>query len=405
VPDREKILTLVLAGGKGERLYPLTRDRAKPSVPFGGTYRIIDFTLSNAINSELRKIYVLIQYKSYSLQRHIREGWNIFSRELGEFVDVLPAQMRIGTDWYLGTADSVFQNIYFLNQEKPDMVLILSGDHVYKMDYRRIIEFHKKNNADLTVSVFESPVKEAKRFGVVEINQNNEIQGFEEKPETPKPSPNNPDVCLISMGIYLFNTETLIRRIVEDAKKPESTHDFGKDVIPSTIGKDRVFAFPFIDENKKETKYWRDIGTIEAYYEANMDLVNIEPVLNLYDSQWPIRTFQEQLPPVKTVFSFGERTGMILDSIVSGGCIISGGKVIRSVLSPWVRINSYADVSESILLNNVNIGRYCKIRKTIIDKNVVVPQETIIGYDLVEDRKRFFVTETGMVVIPKDYQW
>jgi len=405
VPDREKILTLVLAGGKGERLYPLTRDRAKPSVPFGGTYRIIDFTLSNAINSGLRKIYVLIQYKSYSLQRHIREGWNIFSRELGEFVDVVPAQMRIGTDWYLGTADSVFQNIYFLNQEKPDMVLILSGDHVYKMDYRRIIEFHKKNNADLTVSVFEVPIKEAKRFGVVEINQNNEIQKFEEKPETPKPSPNNPDVSLISMGIYLFNTETLIRRIVEDAKKPESTHDFGKDVIPSTIGKDRVFAFPFIDENKKETKYWRDIGTIEAYYEANMDLVNIEPVLNLYDSQWPIRTFQEQLPPVKTVFSFGERTGMILDSIVGGGCIISGGKVIRSVLSPWVRINSYADVSESILLNNVNIGRYCKIRKTIIDKNVSVPQGTIIGYDPVEDKKRFFVSETGIAVIPKDYQW
>ncbi|HOC02037.1 MAG TPA: glucose-1-phosphate adenylyltransferase [Candidatus Ratteibacteria bacterium] len=405
MPDREKILTLVLAGGKGERLYPLTRDRAKPSVPFGGTYRIIDFTLSNAINSGLRKIYVLIQYKSYSLQRHIREGWNIFSRELGEFVDVVPAQMRIGTDWYLGTADSVFQNIYFLNQEKPDMVLILSGDHVYKMDYRRIIEFHKKNNADLTVSVFEVPIKEAKRFGVVEINQNNEIQKFEEKPETPKPSPNNPDVSLISMGIYLFNTETLIRRIVEDAKKPESTHDFGKDVIPSTIGKDRVFAFPFIDENKKETKYWRDIGTIEAYYEANMDLVNVEPVLNLYDSQWPIRTFQEQLPPVKTVFSFGERTGMILDSIVGGGCIISGGKVIRSVLSPWVRINSYADVSESILLNNVNIGRYCKIRKTIIDKNVSVPQGTIIGYDPVEDKKRFFVSETGIAVIPKDYQW
>jgi glucose-1-phosphate adenylyltransferase len=285
------------------------------------------------------------------------------------------------------------------------MVLILSGDHVYKMDYRRIIEFHKKNNADLTVSVFEVPIKEAKRFGVVEINQNNEIQKFEEKPETPKPSPNNPDVSLISMGIYLFNTETLIRRIVEDAKKPESTHDFGKDVIPSTIGKDRVFAFPFIDENKKETKYWRDIGTIEAYYEANMDLVNVEPVLNLYDSQWPIRTFQEQLPPVKTVFSFGERTGMILDSIVGGGCIISGGKVIRSVLSPWVRINSYADVSESILLNNVNIGRYCKIRKTIIDKNVSVPQGTIIGYDPVEDKKRFFVSETGIAVIPKDYQW
>ncbi|HPP66663.1 MAG TPA: glucose-1-phosphate adenylyltransferase [bacterium] len=403
--DEENILTIVLAGGKGERLYPLTRDRSKPSVPFGGIYRIIDFTLSNAINSGLRKIYVLIQYKSYSLQRHIREGWNIFSRELGEFVDVVPAQMRIGTDWYLGTADSVFQNIYFLNQEKPDMGLILSGDHIYKMDYRRMIEFHKKNNADLTISVFEVPVEEAKRFGVIEINQNNEIVGFEEKPANPKPSLNNPNICLISMGIYLFNTETLVRRVVEDAKKPNSTHDFGKDVIPSMIGKDRVFAFPFIDENRKETKYWKDIGTIEAYYEANMDLVNVEPVLNLYDTQWPIRTFYEQMPPVKTVFSQERRTGMILDSIVGGGSIISGGKVIRSVLSSRVRINSYAEISETILLNNVNIGRYCRIRKTIIDKNVVVPPETVIGYDQTEDKKRFVVSDGGIVVIPKGYEW
>ena len=403
--DEENILTIVLAGGKGERLYPLTRDRSKPSVPFGGIYRIIDFTLSNAINSGLRKIYVLIQYKSYSLQRHIREGWNIFSRELGEFVDVVPAQMRIGTDWYLGTADSVFQNIYFLNQEKPDMGLILSGDHIYKMDYRRMIEFHKKNNADLTIRVFEVPVEEAKRFGVIEINQNNEIVGFEEKPANPKPSLNNPNICLISMGIYLFNTETLVRRVVEDAKKPNSTHDFGKDVIPSMIGKDRVFAFPFIDENRKETKYWKDIGTIEAYYEANMDLVNVEPVLNLYDTQWPIRTFYEQMPPVKTVFSQERRTGMILDSIVGGGSIISGGKVIRSVLSSRVRINSYAEISETILLNNVNIGRYCRIRKTIIDKNVVVPPETVIGYDQTEDKKRFVVSDGGIVVIPKGYEW
>jgi len=405
VIKKEKILTLVLAGGKGERLYPLTRDRAKPSVPFGGIYRIIDFTLSNAINSGLRKIYVLIQYKSYSLQRHIREGWNIFSRELGEFVDVIPAQMRIGTDWYLGTADSVFQNIYFLNQEKPDMVLILSGDHIYKMDYRRMIEFHKQKNADLTISVFEESVKEAKRFGVLEINEDQQVIGFEEKPENPKTSPHNPNVCLISMGIYLFNTETLVRRLIEDAKKTESSHDFGKDVIPSMIGRDRVFAFPFIDENRKETKYWKDIGTIEAYYEANMDLVSVEPVLNLYDPDWPIRTFQEQLPPLKTVFSQGDRMGMMLDSIAGGGCIISGGKVIRSVLSSWVRINSYAEVSDSILFDRVNVGRYCKIRRTIIDKNVVVPQGTIIGYDLEEDRKRFVVSETGIVVIPKDYQW
>ncbi|MCM8815320.1 MAG: glucose-1-phosphate adenylyltransferase, partial [Candidatus Omnitrophica bacterium] len=312
--EKDRVLTLVLAGGKGERLYPLTRDRAKPSVPFGGIYRIIDFTLSNAINSGLRKIYVLIQYKSFSLQRHIREGWNIFSRELGEFIDVIPAQMRIGTSWYLGTADSVFQNIYFLNQEKPDMVLILSGDHVYKMDYRRMIEFHKQKNADLTISVFEVPLQEARRFGVLEVDENQQIISFTEKPENPKPAPNNSDVSLISMGIYVFKTETLVRRIIEDAKKPDSTHDFGKDVIPSMIGRDKVFAFPFIDENKKETKYWKDIGTIDAYYEANMDLVNVEPVFNLYDRQWPIRTFQEQLPPAKTVFSYGERTGTVLDS-------------------------------------------------------------------------------------------
>ncbi|MCM8824973.1 MAG: glucose-1-phosphate adenylyltransferase [Candidatus Omnitrophica bacterium] len=403
--EKDRVLTLVLAGGKGERLYPLTRDRAKPSVPFGGIYRIIDFTLSNAINSGLRKIYVLIQYKSFSLQRHIREGWNIFSRELGEFIDVIPAQMRIGTSWYLGTADSVFQNIYFLNQEKPDMVLILSGDHVYKMDYRRMIEFHKQKNADLTISVFEVPLQEARRFGVLEVDENQQIISFTEKPENPKPAPNNSDVSLISMGIYVFKTETLVRRIIEDAKKPDSTHDFGKDVIPSMIGRDKVFAFPFIDENKKETKYWKDIGTIDAYYEANMDLVNVEPVFNLYDRQWPIRTFQEQLPPAKTVFSYGERTGTVLDSIIAGGCIVSGGKVYRSILSPWVRINSYAEVSESILLDNVNVGRYCRIRRTIIDKNVVVPQGMIIGYDPVEDRKRFVVSEAGVVVVPKDYQW
>ncbi|MCM8758466.1 MAG: glucose-1-phosphate adenylyltransferase [Candidatus Omnitrophica bacterium] len=401
----DRILTLVLAGGKGERLYPLTKDRAKPAVPFGGIYRIIDFTLSNAINSGLRKIYVLIQYKSYSLQRHIREGWNIFSRELGEFIDVIPAQMRIGTDWYLGTADSVFQNIYFLNQEKPDMVLILSGDHVYKMDYRRMIQFHKEKKADLTISVFEEAVHEAKRFGVLQINENHEVINFVEKPKDPIPAPYNPSVSLVSMGIYLFNTETLVRRLFEDARKTESTHDFGKDVIPSMIGKDKVFAFPFIDENRKETKYWKDIGTIEAYYEANMDLVSVEPVLNLYDSDWPIRTFQEQLPPAKTVFSYVERTGMILDSIMGGGCIISGGKVYRSVLSPWVRVNSYAEVSESILMDNVNVGRYCKIKRAIIDKNVVIPQGTMIGYDIAEDKKRFVVSDTGIVVIPKDYQW
>ncbi len=285
------------------------------------------------------------------------------------------------------------------------MVQILSGEHVYKMDYSRMIEFHIQKKADLTVSVFEVPINEAKRFGVVKINENHEIVGFQEKPENPQPIPDKPDICYISMGIYLFNTESLVKRVIEDAKKTESTHDFGKDVIPSMIGRDRVFAFPFIDENRKETKYWKDIGTIEAYYEANMDLVSVEPVLNLYDQTWPIRTYQEQIPPAKTVFSYGERKGEVLDSIVSGGCIISGGKVYKSILSPWVRVNSYAEVSESILFERVNVGRYCKIKRAIIDKNVVIPQGATVGYDLEEDRKRFVVSETGIVVIPKDYQW
>jgi len=403
--NKEKIITLVLAGGKGERLYPLTRDRAKPAVPFGGIYRIIDFTLSNAINSGLRRIYILVQYKSFSLQRHIREGWNIFSRELGEFVDLVPAQMRIGEEWYLGTADSVFQNIYLLNQEKPDIVLILSGDHIYKMDYRSLIQFHKEKNADLTISVFEVPVNQASRFGVLKIDKDLRVVDFKEKPEVPEPSPLNPEVSLISMGIYVFNTEILVKRLFEDAKKKDSVHDFGKNIIPSMVGRDKVFAFPFIDENKKETKYWRDIGTIDAYYEANMDLVNVEPILNLYDKDWPIRTYQEQMPPAKTVFSGYDRKGEVLDSIICGGCIVSGAKIFHSVVSPWVHFHSYSEISDSIIFENVEISRYCKIRKAIIDKDVYIPTGIQIGYDEKEDRKRFTVSENGVVVIPKGMKW
>jgi len=402
--DNPGTLTLCLAGGKGERLYPLTKDRAKPAVPFGGIYRIIDYSLSNAVNSGLRRIYVLIQYKSYSLQRHIREGWNIFSRELGEFVDVIPAQMRVGEGWYSGTADSVFQNIYFLNQERPDRVLILSGDHVYKMDYRLLLDFHRQKKADLTIAVFEVPIAEASRFGVLKADNDGAVGAFDEKPSAPAPSPGNPDVALISMGIYVFNTETLVKRLFEDARRKESSHDFGKDIIPSMLGRDRVFAFPFIDANRKETKYWRDIGTLEAYYDANMDLVSIDPVLNIYDRPWPIRTFQEQLPPAKTVFSVGERMAIINDSIISGGCIISGAHVIHSILSPWVHLHSYAEITDSILLDNVEIGRNCRVRKAIIDKDVVLSPGTSVGYNLEEDRKRFTVTETGIVVIPKGYR-
>jgi glucose-1-phosphate adenylyltransferase len=400
-----KITTLILAGGKGERLYPLTKDRAKPSVPFGGIYRIIDFTLSNAINSSLRKIYILIQYKSFSLQRHIREGWNIFSREIDEFIDVVPAQMRFNEEWYKGTADSVFQSIYFLNQEKPDLVLVLSGDHIYKMDYRKMIEFHKEKNADLTISVFEVPCSQANRFGVLKIDKDFRIIDFQEKPSQPEPSPLNPSVSFISMGVYCFNIEILVKRLFEDSKNPQSTHDFGKDIIPLIMKQDKVYGFPFIDENKKETKYWRDIGTLDAYYEANMDLVSVNPILNLYDKSWPIRTYQDQLPPAKTVFSEGDRTGFATDSIISPGCIISGAKMHHSILSPWVKLNSFSQVEDSIIFSDVQIGRYSKIKKTIIDKNVIIPPNTEIGYNHQEDKKRFTISENGVVVIPKNYVW
>ncbi|MFA5645294.1 MAG: glucose-1-phosphate adenylyltransferase [Candidatus Ratteibacteria bacterium] len=401
----DNIVALVLAGGKGERLYPLTKDRAKPAVPFGGIYRIIDFTLSNAINSNLRKIYVLVQYKSYSLQRHIREGWNIFSRELGEFIDVVPAQMRIGGEWYLGTADSVFQNIYFLNQDRPEHVLILSGDHVYKMDYRLMMDAHREKKADVTIAVLEAPLEDAKRFGVLKVDADMTVTDFQEKPLSPDPSPQNPSKALVSMGIYIFQTETLIKRLFLDAKNLDSTHDFGKDLIPAMIGQKKVYAFPFTDANRKEMQYWRDIGTLDAYYEANMDLVNVDPILNLYDRNWPVRTYQEQLPPAKTVFASEDRAGIPFDSILSHGCIISGAKVTRSVLSPWVYLHSYAEVTDSILLNDVRVGRDVKIKRAIIDKGVSLPAGVRIGFDPAEDKKRFTITESGIVVIPKEYIW
>jgi len=402
--NSQDITTFILAGGKGERLYPLTKDRTKPAVPFGGIYRMIDFPLSNAINSGLRNIYIFTQYKSLSLQRHIREGWNIFSREMGEFIDMVPAQKRIGEEWYQGTADSVLQNLNILEEERPQYILILSGDQVYKMDYKRILQQHIDKNADLTISVFEVPKAEASRFGVMRVEGERVVE-FREKPSVPMADPQNPDVSLISMGIYVFSLDVLIKKIVEDAKKPGSTHDFGKDIIPSAIGNSNVYAFRFIDENRKSTKYWKDIGTIDAYWEANMDLVNLEPLLNLYDRIWPIRTFQEQYPPAKTVFSGEERKASVTDSMISGGCIISGGTVNHSVLSSNVRVNSYCEVKDSIIFENVDIGRYSKLNRVIIDKNVKVPQKTEIGYNLENDRKRFFVSANGVVVIPKNYKW
>ncbi|MFA5156228.1 MAG: glucose-1-phosphate adenylyltransferase [Candidatus Omnitrophota bacterium] len=400
----KKVLTFIMAGGKGERLWPLTKDRTKPAVPFGGIYRIIDFTLSNCINSGLRKIYVLTQYKSASLQRHIRLGWNILSSELAEYIELLPAQQRISETWYLGTADAIYQNLYTLEIDKTDEVLILAGDHIYKMNYYTMIDFHREVDADLTVGVVEVPKERSAHLGVVDVDTLGRVTGFQEKPQKPKTIPNKPDMVYASMGIYVFKHAVLEQELLEDAKN-NSHHDFGKDIIPQMLKKGlKVAAYNFIDENKKEAQYWRDIGTIDAYYEANMDLVQVDPVFNLYDKEWPIRTYQEQFPPAKTVFSGEEvtgRVGLTLDSFAAGGCIISGGRVQRSILSPNVRINSYSQVYDSILMEGVNVGRHAKIKRAIIDKDVVIPQGMVIGYDPEADRKRFFVSDSGVVVVAK----
>jgi glucose-1-phosphate adenylyltransferase len=396
----KKVLAMVLAGGRGERLYPLTRDRAKPAVPFGAIYRIIDFTLSNCLNSEIRRIYALTQYKSISLHRHIQLGWNILSAPLGEFIEVIPAQQRIDEHWYQGTADAIFQNFYTLQQEKPDLILVLSGDHVYKMDYRKMIDFHLGKNADLSVATIGMDRQLSREFGVIEVDKDWRIIGFQEKPEEPKTIPGDPEEILASMGVYVFNTEILVRRLIEDARS-DSTHDFGKDIIPSMIGRDRIFAFDFKQGDQGGTGYWRDVGTIDAYFEANMDLISVSPQLNLYDPQWPIFTYQSPYPPAKTVLEQEGRMGTAINSIISNGCIISGGSVKRSVLSPKVMVHSYAEVEDSILLEGVDIGRHAKIRKAIIDKDVQIPPGMEIGYHLDEDAKRFTVTGPGIIVVPK----
>ena len=400
----DKILTIILAGGQGERLYPLTKDRAKPAVPFGGIYRIIDFTLSNCLNSGLRKIVVLTQYKSFSLDKHLRLGWNIFNNELNEYIEQIPPQQRISDQWYQGTADAVYQNIYTLEKEQPEMVLILSGDHIYKMDYRNMARFHLENKADLTIACMEVPVNEGKRFGVIKTDEENRIVGFHEKPSEPIPSPNNPEATLASMGIYLFNTTTLVKAIIDDAKQ-DTNHDFGKNIIPEMIHSKRVYAYPFADGTNNNLNYWRDIGTLDAYWEANMDLVQESPEFNLYDKDWPIRTHQEQNPPAKTTFKKTlpeERTDMILNSIVSGGCIISGAKVEGCILSPDVRVDTNSEIYDSIIMESVRIGENVKIRKAIIDKSVNIPDYMSIGYNREEDSKHFTVTDSGITVVRKE---
>jgi glucose-1-phosphate adenylyltransferase len=401
----KKVLAFILAGGKGERLYPLTRDRTKPAVPFGAIYRIIDFTLSNCINSNLRKVYLLSQYKSLSLSRHIQLGWNILSSSLGEFITVVPAQQRVNEQWYRGTADAIYQNIYLLQKELPELILILSGDHIYKMDYRKIIAFHLEKGADVTVASVEMDKGLSKEFGVIAIDSDDRITGFQEKPDSPRTLHNKPDKILASMGIYVFNTEIMVRKLIDDAKK-RTSHDFGRDIIPAMVDASRVFAYNFVNGNG-EAQYWRDVGTVEAYFESNMDLISVCPLLNLYDPEWPIHTYHAPFPPAKTVFNEndgGERRGEALESLISGGCIISGGAVKRSLVSPEVRIDNFAQVDDSILLEGVWVQEGARIRRTIIDKGSEIPPGMEIGYDLKEDAKKFTVTESGIVAVPKDFR-
>ena len=401
-----RTLGILLAGGVGERLYPLTRHRAKPAVPFGGHYRIVDVTLSNCINSGLRRVFILTQYKSLSLNRHIRNGWySIVAKDLDEFIEIIPPQKRVGDTWYLGTADAVWQNLYTIGGvDNIEFVLILSGDHIYKMNYYRMIKQHVDTRADITIGAIEVPIEEASRYGIIRIEKSGHVKSFVEKPSNPSPSPDHPAKALASMGIYVFNKKLLEQILDEDARSPASSHDFGTDILGPLVEKYDVCAHNFIDENKKEAQYWRDVGTIETYYEANMDLVAVTPLFNLYDKDWPIRTYQRQYPPAKFVFADeGKRMGIAVDSIVSAGCIVSGGKVQSSILSPDVRVNSFCEISNSIIYAHCDIGRGSRVRNAIIDRDVHMPERTIIGYDPEEDRRHYYVSESGIVVVaPED---
>jgi glucose-1-phosphate adenylyltransferase len=395
-------VVIVLAGGAGERLYPLTKDRAKPAVYFGGPYRIIDFVLSNCINSGLRRVFIATQYKSLSLNRHIRMGWNIVSEELGEFVEILPPQKRVSEHWYQGTADAVYQNLWSVMRESPRYLIVLAGDHVYKMDYSRMLAQHQARNAAVTLAVIEEPIADASRFGIVVIDEAERVIGFQEKPRQPIPMPGSSDIVLASMGIYIFDIDVLVKALEADAIEA-TTHDFGKDIIPSLIHDAPVFAYRFYDENKKASKYWRDIGTLDAYYEANMDLCGVNPEFNLYDPEWPLRTYQPQAPPAKFVFAEeGRRCGHAIDSIVSPGCIVSGSVAMGSVLCPNVRVHSFCRIDQSILMPGVRVGRHARMRRAIIDRDVLIPRGALIGYNAEEDRRRHTVTDSGIVVVTAD---
>ncbi|HJU41288.1 MAG TPA: glucose-1-phosphate adenylyltransferase [Vicinamibacterales bacterium] len=393
------VLVIVLAGGAGERLSPLTRDRAKPAVYFGGPYRIIDFVLSNCINSGLRHIFIATQYKSLSLNRHIRRGWTVVSEELDEFIEILPPQKRVGEHWYQGTADAVYQNLYSIIRESPRYVVVLAGDHVYKMDYQKMLRFHVDMAAEVTLAAIEVPIADGRRFGIVAVDEADRVTGFLEKPEHPPSIPGQPGLALASMGIYVFDSDVLIRALQEDAARPDSHHDFGKNIIPALIGHGRTYAYPFYDENKKSAKYWRDIGTIDAYYEAQMDLCHVNPEFNLYDPDWPLRTYMPQAPPAKFVFAEDWRRGEAQDSLISQGCIVSGSRICGSILCPNVRVHSFCHIEESILMPGVRVGRHARIKRAIIDRDVDIPRGALIGFNPEEDRRRHVVSEGGVVVV------
>ncbi len=396
-------IALILAGGRGSRLVNMTDWRAKPAVPFGGKFRIIDFPLSNCVNSGIRKIGILTQYKSDSLIRHIQQGWGFLRGEFGEYVDLMPAQQRHGEDsWYKGTADAIYQNIDILRTRKPKHILILAGDHIYKMDYGAMLADHIEKNADLTIGCLEVSLEEATAFGVMDVDVNRRVKAFVEKPEHPPVMPGRTDTALASMGIYIFNADFLFEQLQKDADTVGSSNDFGKDIIPAVIDKYIVNAYPFLDLQSGEQSYWRDVGTIDAYWSANMELIGVNPAMNLYDNTWPIWTHQEQTPPAKFVFDDDDRRGLAVDSMVSGGCVISGAQVKHSLLFSNVRVNSYTSVQDSIILPQVNIGRHCRISKAIIEKGCDIPEGTIIGEDRAEDERRFHVSQGGIVLVTPD---
>jgi len=392
-------LALILAGGSGTRLKGLTQWRAKPAVPFGGKFRIIDFPLSNCFNSGIRRIGVLTQYKSHSLIQHIQRGWSFQRTELGEFVELLPAQQRISAGWYAGTADAVFQNLDIIRAHNPEYVLVLAGDHIYKMDYGPMLAYHVEREADLTIGCFEVPLETAKAFGVMAVDDDWRVTGFTEKPAQPQPIPGKTDEALASMGIYVFSTKFLFEQLIRDADMPQSEHDFGKNIIPNVIRNYRVVAYPFRDPLTGRQAYWRDVGTVDAYWSANMELIGVTPELNMYDDEWPIWTYQEQLPPAKFVFDDEDRRGMAVDSMVSGGCIISGATVRHSLLFSNVRVRSYSTVQDTVMLPDVTIGEHCRITKAVIDRHCIIPDGTVIGENLEQDAKRFHVTENGVVLV------